>query len=43
MAFTTAQRRAYQRICDKDSGRVLVIAMDQRNASSSSASSRTGR
>ena len=32
MAFTTAQRRAYQRICDKDSGRVLVIAMDQRNS-----------
>ena len=32
MAFTTAQRRAYQRICDKDSGRILVIAMDQRNS-----------
>ena len=32
MAFTTAQRRAYQRICDKDSGRVLVVAMDQRNS-----------
>jgi tagatose 1,6-diphosphate aldolase len=32
MAFTTAQRRGYQRICDKDSGRVLVVAMDQRNS-----------
>ncbi|MEX1295050.1 MAG: tagatose-bisphosphate aldolase [Candidatus Limnocylindrales bacterium] len=32
MAFTTAQRRAYQRICDRDSGRILVIAMDQRNS-----------
>lgn len=32
MAFTTAQRRAYQRICDADSGRVLVVAMDQRNS-----------
>lgn len=32
MAFTTAQRRAYQRICDPTSGRVLVVAMDQRNS-----------
>jgi sulfofructosephosphate aldolase len=32
MALTTAQRRAYQRICDKDSGRILVVAMDQRNS-----------
>ena len=32
MAFTTAQRRAYQRICDQDSGRILVVAMDQRNS-----------
>lgn len=32
MAFTTAQSRAYQRICDPESGRVLVIAMDQRNS-----------
>jgi tagatose 1,6-diphosphate aldolase len=32
MAFTTAQLRAYQRICDPASGRVLVIAMDQRNS-----------
>jgi len=32
MALTTAQLRAYQRICDKDSGRILVVAMDQRNS-----------
>jgi sulfofructosephosphate aldolase len=32
MTLTTAQRRAYQRICDETSGRVLVIAMDQRNS-----------
>lgn len=32
MAFTTAQLRAYQRICDQTSGRMLVIAMDQRNS-----------
>jgi sulfofructosephosphate aldolase len=32
MAFTTAQRRAYQRICDPASERILVIAMDQRNS-----------
>jgi sulfofructosephosphate aldolase len=32
MAFTTTQRRAYQRICDQASGRILVIAMDQRNS-----------
>ncbi|MEX1333919.1 MAG: tagatose-bisphosphate aldolase [Candidatus Limnocylindrales bacterium] len=32
MAFTTAQRRAYRRICDRDSDRILVIAMDQRNS-----------
>ncbi len=32
MAFTTAQARAYQRICDPASGRILVIAMDQRNS-----------
>ncbi len=32
MALTTAQRRAYQRICDQDSGRILVVAMDQRNS-----------
>ena len=32
MAFTTAQRRAYQRICDQESGRILVVAMDQRNS-----------
>jgi tagatose 1,6-diphosphate aldolase len=32
MPFTTAQRRAFQRICDPASGRVLVIAMDQRNS-----------
>jgi sulfofructosephosphate aldolase len=32
MAFTTAQRRAYQRICDPASDRVMVIAMDQRNS-----------
>ena len=32
MAFTTAQQRAYQRICDRDSGRILVVAMDQRNS-----------
>ncbi len=29
MALTTAQRRAYQQICDT-SGRMLVVAMDQR-------------
>jgi tagatose 1,6-diphosphate aldolase len=32
MAFTTAQLRAYQRICDPGSGRILVIAMDQRSS-----------
>ena len=32
MAFTTAQRRAFQRICDPESGRIMVIAMDQRNS-----------
>jgi tagatose-1,6-bisphosphate aldolase len=32
MAFTTAQTRAYQRICDPDSGRIMVIAMDQRGS-----------
>jgi tagatose 1,6-diphosphate aldolase len=30
MALTTAQLRAYQQICDPASGRMLVIAMDQR-------------
>lgn len=30
MALTTAQLRAYQQICDPGSGRMLVIAMDQR-------------
>ena len=29
-ALTTAQLRAYQQICDPGSGRMLVIAMDQR-------------
>ena len=29
-ALTTAQLRAYQQICDPSSGRMLVIAMDQR-------------
>lgn len=29
-ALTTAQMRAYQQICDSASGRMLVIAMDQR-------------
>ena len=32
MAFTAAQMRAYQRICDPGSGRILVIAMDQRSS-----------
>jgi sulfofructosephosphate aldolase len=32
MKFTTAQLRAYQRICDPASGRIMVIAMDQRNS-----------
>lgn len=32
MVFTTAQLRAYQRICDPGSGRILVIAMDQRSS-----------
>ena len=32
MAFTTAQLRAYQRVCDPGSGRILVIAMDQRSS-----------
>jgi tagatose 1,6-diphosphate aldolase len=32
MAFTTAQLRAYQKICDPSSGRMLVIAMDQRSS-----------
>jgi tagatose 1,6-diphosphate aldolase len=32
MSFTTAQLRAYQRICDPESGRMLVIAMDQRSS-----------
>ena len=32
MAFTTAQLRAYQRVCDPGSGRMLVIAMDQRSS-----------
>jgi tagatose 1,6-diphosphate aldolase len=32
VAFTPAQLRAYQRICDPTSGRILVIAMDQRNS-----------
>ena len=30
MALTTAQRRAYQQISDAASGRMLVVAMDQR-------------
>ena len=30
MTLTTAQRRAYQQISDAASGRMLVIAMDQR-------------
>ena len=32
MAFTTAQLRAYQRVSDPGSGRILVIAMDQRSS-----------
>lgn len=32
MTLTTAQSRAYQRICDPVSGRILVIAMDQRSS-----------
>ena len=28
--LTVAQQRAYERICDASSGRMLVIAMDQR-------------
>jgi tagatose-1,6-bisphosphate aldolase len=32
MALTTAQLRAYQQICDPGSGRMLVVAMDQRNS-----------
>jgi tagatose 1,6-diphosphate aldolase len=32
MAFTTAQLRAYQRVCDPGSRRILVIAMDQRSS-----------
>ncbi len=30
--LTTAQLRGYQRICDPGSGRILVIAMDQRSS-----------
>jgi tagatose 1,6-diphosphate aldolase len=34
MSLTTAQQRAYQRICDPASGRIMVIAMDQRQSMS---------
>jgi tagatose 1,6-diphosphate aldolase len=30
MGLSTAQRRAYQQLCDPASGRMLVVAMDQR-------------
>lgn len=30
MALSTAQRRAFQQLCDPGSGRLLVVAMDQR-------------
>ncbi len=32
MALSTTQERAYEQLCDPRSGRILVIAMDQRNS-----------